>query len=94
MIAYFERFTIEMTLEQAKSISHSGECIKDVESLLKNNKIARQINKISPVEIQEELKEYGAWTGMELVDTESNNLRILWIAGCNIVEEYHEKRRK
>jgi len=93
MYAYFDRFTIKMTLEQAKSVSHQGDCFEDVKQLLKVKEIRRQIYKINPVDIQAELKEYGAWTGMELVDTESNNQRIIWIAGCNIVEDYKEKRK-
>ena len=93
MIAYFERFEIKMTLEQAKSVSHQGECIEDVKELLKNRKIVNQLNKIGMVKIREELREYGAWTGMELVDTVSNNQRIIWIAGCGITEDYKEKRK-
>jgi len=91
MYAYFNRFTIKMTLEQAKSVSHQGQCDEDVKKLLKVKEIARQINKLDIVIIREELKEYGAWSDMELVDTESNNQRIVWIAGCQIMEDYKEK---
>lgn len=93
MIVYFERFQIEMTLEQAKSVSHQGECLPDVLELLKDKKYIRQFKKIDSESIAAELKEYGAWDEEELKDIEANLERITWIAGCNIIEDYKEKRK-
>lgn len=93
MIAYFERFEIKMTLEQAKSVSHQGECLPDILELLKDKKYIRQFKKIDSELIAAELKEYGAWNEEELKLHEENLKLITWIAGCNIVEDYKEKRK-
>lgn len=94
MIAYFERFQIEMTLKQAKSVSHQGECLPDVLELLKDKKYIRQFKKINPLKIAAELQEYGAWDYPELLNDIRNIERIItWIAGCNIIEEYKEKSK-
>ena len=52
MIAYFERFEIKMTLKQAKSVSHQGECLPDVLELLKNEEYVRQFKKIDSESIR------------------------------------------
>lgn len=93
MFAYFNRFEIQMTLVQAQSASHSGDCLEDVKELLKLPTIKRQLNKISDVDLIAELSEYGAWDNEELQDRESNNERIVWLAAGNIVEENYQNKR-
>lgn len=85
--AYFNRFTIGMTREQALKASHAGRCDEDVETLVRNPRIASQLRHISPKDIRAELREYGAWSGAQLDDDEENKRRIVWIAACNIREE-------
>ena len=87
MFASFNRFEIEMTRAQAHAASHQGQCDDDVAELLRHPKIARQLRKIGPDKIREELAEYGAWDDDELADDEANKARIVWIAAGNIVEE-------
>ena len=87
MKAYFNKFEIEMTKEQAYSVSHQGQCDNDVEILLQNPKIKRQLRKISDFDLAAELKEYGAWDTEELLNRRDNENRILWIAGGNIIDE-------
>ena len=87
MQAYFERFTITMTKEQAKNASHQGACDLDVKELSELPKIKRQMKKINPADIAAELKDYGAWDETELADYDANIQRILWIAAGNIREE-------
>lgn len=94
MYATFNRFEIKMTLEQAKSVSHQGQCDEDVKFLSQEKAIARQFKKINPDDIRAELKEYGAWDEIELSDDAENIQRILWIAGCNIKEEDYEKKNR
>jgi hypothetical protein len=91
MIAYFERFEIKMTLNQAKSVSHQGACDEDVKELLKNKKYLSQFKKIRLSDIAAELKEYGAWDEEELNNIVDNLQRITWIAGGNIIEDCKEK---
>lgn len=93
MIAYFDRFTIEMTKKQALEGSHPGPCDEDIKALLQEPKIKRQFKKIPPAAIAEELKGYGAWDETELNDHEANKARILWIACGDIREELHEKSK-
>jgi hypothetical protein len=77
---------IKMTMEQAKTCSHSGPCDADVLELSKEKAIARQIKKIDPIALAKELAEYGAWNAYELANHEQNIQRILWIAAGNIVD--------
>lgn len=88
MIAYFNRFQIEMTLEEAKGASSPGQDADPVVSVMvKLPKFQSQFRRIPEGLIQLELKEYGAWDDGELMDAEQNQKRILWIAACNIREE-------
>lgn len=84
MIAYFDRFTIEMTKSQAEKISHPGPCDQDVKELLLNKNIQKQLKKISTEDLIAELKEFGAWTTDELNVRSDNEARIIWTAGGEI----------
>ena len=80
--ALFNRFTIDMTLEQARGASHQGQCYEDVAAL------AQELNlSLDPEKVKAELREYGAWDAEELADEEQNLLRIVWIAASDIVQE-------
>lgn len=48
--------------------------------------IKRQLKKIDPSALREELLQYGAWDYDDLLDHEANLERILWIASCDIKE--------
>jgi folate-binding Fe-S cluster repair protein YgfZ len=87
MKAYFNRFTVIMTKDQALSCSHQGECYDDCKELAKNKVVIRQFKKIAKEDIAQELKEYGAWDKEELENNEENIIRILWLAANNIKEE-------
>lgn len=87
MWATFNRFELQMTKTQAASASHAGQCDDDVRELLKLPDIKRQLKKIDDATLAEELKEYGAWDAEELRDRDANEMRIVWIAACNIREE-------
>lgn len=78
---------LQMTLAQARSASHPGQCDDDVLALSRVPAIARQLRKLSPDSVRRELDEYGAWSDDELSDHDQNLQRILWIAACNIDEE-------
>lgn len=88
--ATFERFELYLTLDDALSASHHGECRFDVDALLKRHYIAVQLDRISCAKIREELREVGAWSEVELANDEENRARIVWCAACNIREEYTE----
>jgi hypothetical protein len=81
---------IAMTLEQAQSASHQGQCDDDVAALLREPEIAAQFDAMDPDIIRAGLAEYGAWDTLELSDDEQNRARALWSAACDIAENYRE----
>lgn len=85
--AVFERFSIDMTLEQAQSVSHSGDCEPNVLELLKDPEIQAQLETISPETLSEELRGYGTWEEEDRLDLQTNRERIVWLAGGSIVDE-------
>jgi hypothetical protein len=88
MFAYFNRFSIQITLKQAESAAHQGDCEESTKALI--GKVARP-RKCNVSNLAAELEETGAWTKEELQDDEQNWIRILWIAACNIKEEYRHR---
>ncbi len=80
MFGTFNRFEIQMTLAQAKEVSHQGQCYEDAAALINNPKIRSQLDKIDPDKIRKELREYGAWDDEELANEKENRIRIVWIA--------------
>jgi len=81
------RIELQMTMEQAESASHSGDCDEDVQELSKVPAIAEQLAKIDPALLAAELKEYGAWDDEERTDHDQNLQRILWLAAGDITEQ-------
>lgn len=88
------RIFLEMTLEDAESVSHSGQCDDDVKALSERQDIADQLSAIDPADLRAELKEYGAWDADELADHSQNLQRILWLAGGNITDESFERKNR
>ncbi len=88
----FNNLEIEMTLKQAESCSHPGDCEPDVRFLMEHPLIKRQRRKIDPELIRQELSEYGAWEEEELADDDANWQRILWLGANDISEENFMKR--
>ena len=86
-MAMFERFTIELELEDALYCSQQGACDGYVSDALDEPYIAEQFEEIDKNDIRAELKEYGAWNKGELTNNMENRARILWIAAGNIREE-------
>jgi hypothetical protein len=74
------RIELNITKTIAANCSHSGSCDVDVKEAMQINAIKRQLNKLNPNLLANELREYGAWDEEELSDHEANKMRILWIA--------------
>lgn len=83
-LAFFDRFIITMSEEQARAVSHEGRCDADVEEVA--IELSDQLDTIQPDAIRAELRECGAWSRDDLADDAYNRLRIVWVAGCNIRE--------
>lgn len=88
MYATFGRFELELTKEQALSVSVGGQDASPaVEVVLQDPKIIAQLDAIGMANLRDELHEYGAWNHDELTDDTTNRERIVWIAGGNIRDE-------
>lgn len=85
------KIQLHMTMEQAQSVSHSGECDEDVDALKQDSGIAAQLEQLDPETVARELSDY--WSDDELTDPTENLSRLLWLAGGDIVEEKHEKEK-
>ncbi len=79
---------IEMTLEEARSCAHQGQCDQDVEILLSQPHVKNQFANFTAEQIKQSLKESGAWEDEELQDEETNQQRALWFAACDITENH------
>lgn len=78
--------TLTLTMEEARSLSHQGQCDDDVQAGLKNPKIRSQVDAWDEDKLRAELKEYGAWDEVELSDHSMNQARMLWLAAGDIVD--------
>ena len=78
------RIELKMTMAQAESCSHPGQCDREVRELSELPVIARQLRKIDPALLASELREFGAWDSAELADHAQNLQRLLWIAAGDI----------
>lgn len=81
------RLEMQMTLEQARSASHRGQCDADVLALSRVPEIAAQLAAFDPALVRKDLKGYFAWNDADLADHEQNLQRLLWLAAGDISEE-------
>lgn len=79
------KIELNITKTQAMKGSHSGACDADIAELRNLPAIRRQLAKIKPEVLREELIDYG-WNDDELEDHDANLSRILWVACGDIVE--------
>jgi len=84
------KIQLRMTMDQAKSVSHSGECDEDVNAMKQVPEIAAQLDQLDPEVVASELSDY--WSDDELTDPTKNLSRLLWLAGGDIVEDASEKQ--
>jgi hypothetical protein len=82
---------LQMSLDDAESASHQGQCLDDVKALAQMPHIKAQLDSLDPSDVAKELKGYGAWDDEELADHDENVLRLLWIAAGEIGQFYYTK---
>lgn len=85
--AQFNRFTITMTYDQARECGGPGDRTRQVRDLWE----VMDLSFIDDEELIAELSEYGAWDTEELQDRDENEMRIIWLAAGNILEEEMEE---
>jgi hypothetical protein len=82
------RIELNITLNNAKKASHSGECEMDVIALSEKVSIKKQTKLIDKDVLISVLSEYGAWDQSELKDHQQNIIRLLWLACGDLVDDY------
>jgi hypothetical protein len=85
--AYFERFVIELTRDEAHTGYHVGKCNDDIAWLRTQRHIDEQLCALSEEDVRSELEEYGAWDDDELADHDANLSRVLWLACGDIYDQ-------
>ena len=80
--------SLRLTLDEAQSCSHPGQCDADIDYLLLSDGISAQVSTWDPETLRAELAEYGAWDWdeEELADHEENTRRMVWLACCDVAE--------
>jgi hypothetical protein len=81
---------LEMTIDEAESASHQGQCDEDVAALAAMPHIAAQLDAIGADKIRLAMEEVGAWDADELANNEQNRLRAVWQAACDAKENLDE----
>jgi hypothetical protein len=78
---------LQMTLRQAQSASHSGDCEDSVRALLSEPAIAKQVAQWDMGKVRRALAEYGAWDAQELADDDMSRVRMLWILAGDLADD-------
>lgn len=85
--AFFDRFTLDLTRDDAFYGCHPGDCSESIETLRTAKYIAEQLSALDPADVRDELASYGAWDELELSDSDANLSRILWLACGQIFDD-------
>ena len=87
MWAYIEGIELQLTRKEAHIASHQGQCDEDVRYVSQLPKVARQLRKLTPAQVRDALKPFGAWDETDLADHNQNLQRLVWVAAGQIVDE-------
>ena len=85
---------LRLTLDEAQSCSHPGQCDADIDYLLLSDGISAQVETWDPETLRAELAGCGAWEAEALEDHEENIRRLVWIACGDVAEnpeDYEEE---
>lgn len=89
--AYFNYIrSIELPVDVVQQCSHSGDCEADVKRCMELPEVIAELSEIDPVQLANELREYGCWDEDELSNHNDNLVRILWIATGDISESMED----
>ncbi len=82
---------LAMTLEQARSCSHQGQCDEDCKALASEPEIAKQLDAIGPDKLRVAVKESGADCDGDGESTpDRDRIYCVWFAACDIAENNRE----
>lgn len=96
--AYFDRFSLDLTRDNAFYGCHPGDCSESIEALRTAKYIAAQLSALDHAAVRDELEYYGARDSDQLSDIDANMSRILWLAcgqiydDCQAVQAADEER--
>lgn len=77
---------LNIKMDDAESCSGPGDQDENVRALARVPYIRKQLRKLSPSKVADELREYGAWDAEALEDHDRNLIRLLWIACGDLAE--------
>ena len=81
------RLKLQLSGDQTARGYHSGPCDLDIQALVQDPDISRQLLAFDPAVVAAALKEYGAWDSQELANHTDNLERLLWIACGDLVDQ-------
>jgi len=94
-VASFEKLELLMRREDAELLSGGGYDQSDnAKTVIEQPYMVDQFRKLDVNDIRLSLKPYGAWNDIELADDDENQLRLVWLAGNDIMEAVEEKEAK
>lgn len=82
---------LRINLRDAEKIRGPGDLENAVRDIMEKPYLAKQLARLNPKKVREELQRYGAWSRKELDDPEMNLVRLIWILASNILEEKDRK---
>lgn len=80
------RIELKLTMDQAMTGSHQGQCYQDIAYLRTLPEIEKQLLSLTVEAVVTELQSSGAYDAEDLQDHNDNLSRILWFACSDIVE--------
>jgi len=84
------RVRLALTIGQARSVSHEGDCTQEVVLLAAKPEVASQLAELDKEHVRAELLYTGHWTDDDLDSDADNLLRFLWLAANYIAESPDE----
>lgn len=84
--AVYDYLTLHMRLDDADILASPGNHTNDAKEIVKKPYIQAQFRNLDPNAIRLHLKNFGAWDSEQLKDDYENQLRLVWTAGCDIIE--------
>lgn len=77
---------LELFHYDAQSMMGPGAVDTEAEALVQADYVKVQTSEWDPAELVDELSEFGMWDEEELKDHDKNILRMVWIAGADMIE--------
>jgi hypothetical protein len=78
--------SLNITKKVALECSRSGDNEYSVNYYMNQSKYKKQLDKLNPIQVRQELNDLGAWDDDELSNHADNLQRLFWVSCGNIVD--------